>query len=119
MESTYHDHSLVDPGVVDHYRTKFKVVAWRRGFFETVRGTKHHSVADRLPQIKRPALVICGEEDTIVDPWHVKGVVADLPNFRFESIPNCGHAPQLECPEIVHSLITDFFLSPEQKPEFA
>ena len=111
VASTFSDRSRVDPGVVEQYRAKFASRSWRRAFFETVRATKHHSVADRLTEIEKPALVICGEQDAIVDPQHVKRVVAGIPGFRFEMIPQCGHAPQLECPEIVHSLICDFFLS--------
>ncbi len=113
VASTFADRDRVHPAVVDQYKSKFASRSWRRAFFETVRGTKNHSVADRLMQISRPALVICGEADAIVDPQHVKRTVSGLPNFRFEMIPGCGHAPQLECPEIVHSLICDFFLPGE------
>ena len=115
VASTFADRSRVHPAVVDQYRAKFASRAWRRAFFETVRGTKNHSVANQLPQISKPALVICGEADAIVDPEHVRKTVSGVPGFRFEMIPGCGHAPQLECPEIVHSLICDFFLGDERQ----
>jgi pimeloyl-ACP methyl ester carboxylesterase len=109
VESTFHNRERVDQGVVEHYKQKFSSRAWRRAFFETVRGTKSHSVAPRLSQISSPTLVICGENDAIVDPIHVRDTVSGLAGFRFEMIPSCGHAPQLECPAIVYELISQFF----------
>jgi pimeloyl-ACP methyl ester carboxylesterase len=108
VESTFHDRRLVSPGVVDYYARKFASKQWRKAMFQTVRGTKSHSVHSRLPQIERPTLVICGREDKIVDPLHVESVVKDLPNFRFVMIDRCGHAPQLETPRVINRLVTDF-----------
>ena len=50
--------------------------------------------------------MICGREDRIVDPYQVEEVVAGLPNFRFVMLDRCGHAPQLEMPQIVNRLVT-------------
>jgi pimeloyl-ACP methyl ester carboxylesterase len=83
--------------------------------FQTVRGTKSHSVNERLPFVSRPTLVICGREDKIVDPYHVETVVSSLANFRFVMLDRCGHAPQLEMPSVVNRLVADF-LTEEPAP---
>jgi len=108
VESTFHDSQLVSPAVISYYEQKFKSKAWRKALFETVRGTKSHSVRERLPAIDRPVLVICGQQDRIVDTHVVQQAVAPLANYQCVTIPNCGHAPQLEQPQLVNRLVIDF-----------
>jgi len=108
VESTFFDHRRASPRIVKYYEQKFACKPWRRALFETVRGTKSHSVRDKLTKFDRPTLVICGREDRIVDPHEVHAAVKDLPNYRFVMVPNCGHAPQLECSRLVNRLVVDF-----------
>jgi pimeloyl-ACP methyl ester carboxylesterase len=116
VESTFCDTRLASAGIVDYYEEKFKSRAWRRAFFETVRSTKSHSVRDRLSAIERPVLVICGGNDRIVDTHVIQEAVAPLPNYQCVTITNCGHAPQLEQPQIVNQLIVQF-LRGEDAPD--
>jgi pimeloyl-ACP methyl ester carboxylesterase len=108
VESTFYDARLASKGIISYYEEKFKSKAWRRALFETVRGTKSHSVRERLSSIDRPVLVICGREDRIVDTHVVREAVAPHANFHFVQISQCGHAPQLEQPQIVNRLIVNF-----------
>jgi len=108
VESVFYDRRLVTPAVVEYFERKFASKPWRKAMFQTVRGTKQHSVQDKLTAIQRPTLVICGEQDRIVDPHHVQRVVTGLPNFKFVMLPKCGHAPQLEQPRVVNRLVLDF-----------
>ena len=91
-----------------YYEQKFANKLWRRALFETVRGTKSHSVRDRLSQIDRPTLVICGREDRIVDPHKVYEAVKEIPNYQFVMIPRCGHAPQLERWRLINRMVLQF-----------
>ncbi|MGC4014347.1 MAG: alpha/beta hydrolase [Luteolibacter sp.] len=47
----------------------------------------------RIPQVKCPLLVIHGEADTIIRPWHGRKLVeaATTPDKRFVPIPGAGH----------------------------
>lgn len=112
VESTFYDHRHASPRVVEYYRRRFASRAWRRAFFETVRGTKNHSVRDKLAAITRPVLVVCGREDRIVEPLAVQDAVRDLPNYRCEMIDRCGHAPQLERSRLVNRMVMDFLCQP-------
>jgi pimeloyl-ACP methyl ester carboxylesterase len=53
-------------------------------------------------------LVICGREDRIVDTHVVQDAIAPLANYQCVTISHCGHAPQLEQPEVVNKLILSF-----------
>jgi pimeloyl-ACP methyl ester carboxylesterase len=114
VESTFHNPLLASPGIINYYERKFQTKAWRRAFFETVRGTKSHSVRDRLSSIDRPVLVICGREDRIVDTHVVQQAIAPYANYHFVVISQCGHAPQLEQPQIVNRLTIDFLQGAEK-----
>jgi pimeloyl-ACP methyl ester carboxylesterase len=108
VESVFFNRRMVTPGVVSYFENKFAMRAWRKAFFRTVHGTKRHSVLAKLPQLRRPTLVIGGEADRIVDPHSVRRVVEGLPNTKFVMLPKCGHAPQLEQPEIINPMVVDF-----------
>ena len=111
VESTFYDGRRASPQIAKYYEQQFARKAWRQALFETVRGTKSHSVLDQLLAIHRPTLVICGEEDRIVDSDAVYDAVQYLPSFEFRMIPRCGHAPQLECPTLVNRMVLEFLMA--------
>ena len=83
VESTFFDRRRASPRIVKYYEQKFACKPWRRALFETVRGTKSHSVRDKLTLFDRPTLVICGREDRIVDPQEVYEAVKDHSELPF------------------------------------
>jgi pimeloyl-ACP methyl ester carboxylesterase len=62
----------------------------------------------RLPGAHVPALVVWGAADRIVSPTHGRTFARELPNARFELITDAGHLPQLETPETLLKLVTQF-----------
>jgi len=113
VESTFYDPRLASQAIMNYYAQKFRSKVWRRAFFETVRGTKSHSVRERLGSIDRPVLVICGREDRIVDTHIVRDAVTPYSNYRYVEISQCGHAAQLEQPDIVNRLTLSFLQGEE------
>jgi pimeloyl-ACP methyl ester carboxylesterase len=61
-----------------------------------------------LHRITRPALVLWGDSDGIVEPQYGERLAAALPNARFERIANAGHYPQVEEPDRVAAAIEAF-----------
>lgn len=116
VESTFFDKSRASPRIVQYYAQKFACKRWRKAFFETVRGTKSHSVREKLPHVEAETLVICGREDRIVDPAGVREAVEGLANFKYVLLPYCGHAPQLECPKLINKMVLDFLNASHQVP---
>jgi pimeloyl-ACP methyl ester carboxylesterase len=60
------------------------------------------------PHIKSKALVIGGANDTPTYAAQARKVAETIPGAQLELIPNVGHIPQLESPEIFHTKLIAF-----------
>jgi pimeloyl-ACP methyl ester carboxylesterase len=61
-----------------------------------------------LGWIECPLLVIWGERDRMVSASGAARILAEVEHARAEFIPDCGHCPQVECPQLVFDLIARF-----------
>jgi pimeloyl-ACP methyl ester carboxylesterase len=61
-----------------------------------------------LGWIECPLLVIWGERDRMVSAKGAERILAEVEHARAEIVPDCGHCPQVECPELVFDLIAGF-----------
>ena len=62
----------------------------------------------RLERIDCPVLVVWGERDRMVLSKGAQRVVDALPQTRVELLDECGHCPQVECPDRFTALLLDF-----------
>jgi pimeloyl-ACP methyl ester carboxylesterase len=58
-------------------------------------------------QITAPVTVLWGERDRLCMPAGASELQEMLPHARIEMIPDCGHTPQIECPERVAAAIAE------------
>lgn len=75
--------------------------------------TREQSLRDpklrrRLARVEIPALVVWEEEDNILAPDYGRAYAQALPNARFALIPEAGHLPQMDQPELLLSLVQEF-----------
>jgi 3-oxoadipate enol-lactonase len=77
-------------------------------FAAACRSLTKAALTHSLPSIANPALVICGELDAATPPALCRLVAEGLPHARYAELPNCGHCPPLEQPEIFIATIRDF-----------
>ncbi|GAA4604072.1 pimeloyl-ACP methyl ester carboxylesterase [Actinoplanes octamycinicus] len=68
------------------------------------------SVPDRLSRLGVPVLAICGGADRKWDPASARQYER-IPDARVEVLPDVGHVPILEAPEITSGLLLDFALA--------
>ncbi len=80
----------------------------------------------RLPEVRCPALVLCGTEDRLTPPKYVRALQEGLPAARLELVAGAGHMLPLERPEAVAAAITRFLAAlasspgaPNQSPDQA
>ena len=64
-----------------------------------------------LGQINIPTLVIHGAEDQIIPLSESEAMAAGIKNARLQVVPDAGHLPNLEQPQLFNSLIDKFMAS--------
>lgn len=116
LTSIFHNPRMASPGLLRHYQKMFGNKQWKKGILRTVRGTSDHRAYNLLPKVKAPTLVICGQQDKIVNTAEVLDAIKGLANFRPYVIPRCGHAPQIERARLVNRLVRNFCLAGEPVP---
>lgn len=65
-----------------------------------------------MREIQSTTLLIGAKEDRIVDYLEGERAATEMPNGHWLSLPNCGHAPQIEMPRLVNRLVVHFLTSP-------
>ncbi len=66
------------------------------------------SLADRLPDVRIPVLIVWGAADRIGDPEVGQAYAELLPGARLEVISDAGHLPQIETPSRLTELVGSF-----------
>ena len=66
----------------------------------------------RLVGIHAPTLVVWGDSDRIADADYGRAYAAAIPGASFELLPRTGHLPQLESPDLLLPVLTDFAAAP-------
>lgn len=109
---------LNDPakaGVRERWRRELK--ANRRGVVRSVLGViERDGVADALPGITTPTLVIVGAEDVATPECHSKKIRDLVPGARMLTVPGAGHSSTIEQPELVSRAILEFLTGDRQVP---
>jgi pimeloyl-ACP methyl ester carboxylesterase len=108
LQEAFFNDDLVTDSVVDNYYYRLL----KKGNRETVlvrARMKADTLYKSLPQIRQPALIIWGEQDSWSPVQFGHRFAADIPNAKLAMLPNCGHAPQEEKPEEVARLVREFW----------
>jgi pimeloyl-ACP methyl ester carboxylesterase len=62
----------------------------------------------RLADVSVPTLVVWGDSDGIADPDYGRAFAAAIPGARFQVLPDTGHLPQLESPQLLLDAVSEF-----------
>lgn len=100
------------PDDFDENRAKIRDSLRRPGRWSAFVATSHtsHAPAEaRLDQVRQPTLVVMGDRDPdFPDPAAEARLVAERVHGEFFMVPNAGHYPQAEFPEIVTPRVAQF-----------
>ncbi|WP_298782558.1 alpha/beta hydrolase [uncultured Polaribacter sp.] len=92
----------------------FKIVNDRSSVIRTLSIAKsaiRHNMAADLPEMKQPACIIWGKQDTVTPPEVAEDFHRLLPDSDLFWIDKCGHAAMMERPEEFNTILLDWFRS--------
>jgi 3-oxoadipate enol-lactonase len=69
---------------------------------------ENYDVADQLPSLTLPTLVVCGDEDTGTPPEGNRRIAALIPGARYIEMPNARHFPMVEYPGEFAKIMLDW-----------
>ncbi|MEI6305432.1 MAG: alpha/beta hydrolase [Deltaproteobacteria bacterium] len=67
-------------------------------------------ITARYFQLSVPALLLWGEDDRVVPKWQGKKLQQELRRSRLVIIPDCGHNPHEEMPQVTFAIIQEFIV---------
>ena len=82
------------------------VVACLRGELDLL--GQREVVLDELDGLTMPTLLVWGANDMVIPSYHATAAAARLKNCRVVMIPDCGHLPQVECPDMFVTALAQF-----------
>lgn len=65
-------------------------------------------LAKRIHRVTAPSLVVWGEKDSLISSVYAKEFAKHLPKAEVLMVPDVGHCPTLEAPEVVTPRVLDF-----------
>lgn len=75
------------------------------------KSAQRHNMANEIPDIKVPTLLIWGLNDTITPPLVAHDFNRLIPNTTLKFIDKCCHAPMMEQPEKFNDIMSDFLMN--------
>lgn len=107
-ELTFYDPNVATKELVDEV---FDIVTTRMKALKIIalaRSAIRHNLGDELQDIKIPACLIWGMNDTITPPMVAEEFHKLLPNSELHWIDKCGHAPMMEVPREFNNILSSF-----------
>jgi pimeloyl-ACP methyl ester carboxylesterase len=75
------------------------------------KSAQRNNMADDIPNIKIPTLLVWGLNDTITPPMVAHEFNRLIPNSELKFIDKCCHAPMMEHPDTFNEIVEDFLLN--------
>jgi 3-oxoadipate enol-lactonase len=78
------------------------------GYIAGARAIIDFDVLDRLPQVRTPTLVVCGDDDPGTPAEGNRKIAELIPGARYEEISPARHIPMMEHPEIFNRILLEW-----------
>jgi pimeloyl-ACP methyl ester carboxylesterase len=104
----YADPSFVTPDAELCAALHLEMTGWQAALIAFTKSNGYNFLANHIAQITQPTLILWGEGDRILGTADAKKFTAALPQSQLIWVPNCGHVPHLEKPEITAAAILAF-----------
>lgn len=108
VTGSWSDPMRATPEDVEAYARALRVEGWAAGYWELFAAEPPPRLAQLLPRIDVPTLVVSGDDDRVIPAQVNRRTAQAIPGAEYVEIPDCGHTPQEECPGRLEAIIRDF-----------
>ena len=115
LKSVFYDPSKVSPDLADQLRHIWAMPGAREAVLRalrhaaTLRGLRRElMLLGALRELSMPLLIVWGARDRVIPVAHARAAAQQARDVRLEIIPQCGHWPQMEAPEVFNPLLMEF-----------
>lgn len=105
---TFYDPAVASKELVDEVFDITKSIPKCMRIVAIAKSAQRHNMAEEIPNIKAPTLLVWGLNDTITPPMVAHEFNRLIPNSTLKFIDKCCHAPMMEHPEKFNELVEDF-----------
>jgi pimeloyl-ACP methyl ester carboxylesterase len=108
LKLAWHNSALIPPELLELYRKPFQVENWDKALWEFTLASQPTGLSKRLSELTLPILVITGDHDRIVPTKDSIRLAGELPNASLDVIPNSGHVPHEEQPQLFMKALSNY-----------
>jgi pimeloyl-ACP methyl ester carboxylesterase len=108
---TFYDPNVATKDLVDEVFETTKSIPKCMRIVAIAKSAQRHNMADEIPNITAPTLLVWGLNDTITPPIVAHEFNRLIPNSKLKFIDKCCHAPMMEHPEKFNELVEDFLVT--------
>jgi len=105
---TFYDPKTATKELVDEVFETTKSIPKALRIVAIAKSAQRNNMADDIPNIKVPTLLIWGLNDTITPPYVAHEFDRLIPNTTLRFIDRCCHAPMMERPEEFNVILEEF-----------
>jgi pimeloyl-ACP methyl ester carboxylesterase len=105
---TFYDPAVATDTLVDEVFAITTDDAKCLSIVRTAKSAQRHYVADLLPDITTPTLLVWGHDDKITPPHVAQEFASLLPHTQLVMLTHCGHAPMMERPVEFNAALRDY-----------
>ena len=108
---TFYDPNVATKDLVDEVFETTRSIPKCMRIVAIAKSAQRHNMADDIPKITAPTLLVWGLNDTITPPIVAHEFNRLIPNSNLKFIDKCCHAPMMEHPEKFNELVEEFLVT--------
>ena len=108
---TFYDPNVATKELVDEIFDTTKSIPKCMRIVAIAKSAQRHNMADEIPNITIPTLLVWGLNDTITPPIVAHEFNKLIPKSELKFIDKCCHAPMMEHPEKFNQLVETFLMT--------
>ncbi len=108
---TFYDPEVATKDLVDEVFETTRSIPKCMRIVAIAKSAQRHNMAEDIPEILAPTLLVWGLNDTITPPMVAHEFNRLIPNSTLRFIDKCCHAPMMEHPQKFNELVEEFLVT--------